>query len=223
MQEASPLVGQGLNSTTDQGNCSARAPRRMALLAALVAGVAVMAVPAFAKPIQGTPGHDEIRGTNGRDHIDGLKGNDEIEGLGGNDIIYGGLGADELDGDSGNDRLYGDEGNDDLDGESGRDKLFGGPGNDELDGGTGNDELTGDAGADRFHFDNNDGDDRITDFEPGSDLIEFDVEGLRFQDLTIKENGSGDTLITWQRSSSSITLEGVAANRISAGDFRFDD
>ena len=62
MQEASPLVGQGLNSTTDQGKCSARAPRRLALLAALVAGVAVMAVPAFAKPIQGTPGHDEIRG-----------------------------------------------------------------------------------------------------------------------------------------------------------------
>ncbi|MBP0446676.1 family 16 glycosylhydrolase [Roseomonas sp. SSH11] len=54
---------------------------------------------------------------------------------------------------------------------TGNDVLKGGAGHDWIQGGQGNDRLTGGAGADSFVFDDWDGDDVITDFQPGLDRI----------------------------------------------------
>jgi Ca2+-binding RTX toxin-like protein len=69
----------------------------------------------------------------------------------------------------------GEGGNDSLSGESGADLLFGGNGNDNLSGGSGNDTLEGGVGHDSFAFAEGSGQDTITDFARGEDLI--DVSG----------------------------------------------
>jgi len=84
--------------------------------------------------------------------------------------IFGGSGADTLSGLDGDDELYG---------ETGADILLGGDGDDLLVGGTGTDTSTGGAGADTFRlatqYESGLGAsaDRITDFAPGTDLIDL--------------------------------------------------
>lgn len=165
---------------------------------------------------------NELKGSNFDDIIKGLGGDDELEGNGGNDKLYGGSGNDDLEGDGGNDLLHGGGGNDELDGGSGADTLKGGKGNDEIDGGSGNDRLSGGAGFDTFTFERFDGKDTITDFKSGEDTIEFDIDGLDFNDLSITNVG-GNAVITWGDADSSITLEGVKAGSLSQNDFIFDD
>ena len=173
--------------------------------------------------ITGDSRANELYGTNVDDVIRGLGGNDELEGRGGNDRLYGGKGNDELDGDAGNDTLKGGSGNDDLDGGAGNDVLRGGKGNDEIDGGRGDDLLFGGKGADIFKFDSRDGDDTIGDFQNGVDRIEFDIDRLGFNDLTIQNNADGDAVITWNDpAGSSITLTGVDASSLDRSDFIFD-
>jgi Ca2+-binding RTX toxin-like protein len=62
--------------------------------------------------INGTSGHDTLRGTAGDDAINGLGGQDQLKGGAGNDTIHGNGGNDYLDGGSGTDTLWGDAGND---------------------------------------------------------------------------------------------------------------
>lgn len=87
--------------------------------------------------------------------------------LTGNDLanrLDGGLGRDSLSGQAGADTLNGGEGNDTLNGGAEADLLRGGALTDRLTGGT---------GADLFEFRAGEGQDRITDFAIGSDLIDF--------------------------------------------------
>ena len=104
--------------------------------------------PAGSHIIVGTPGDDELTGTDGADCILGDAGNDVIRGLDGNDVLVGGEGADLLDGGDGQDTLEGGEGDDQLDGGNGEDILAGGPDNDLLVGGTGKDSADGAQGND---------------------------------------------------------------------------
>lgn len=79
----------------------------------------------------------------------------------------------------GNDTLVGGAGADLLEGGDHRDALTGGFGNDTLIGGAGADTLTGGGGTDRFRFLNaTDGNDRITDFTPADDMLEFSALGF---------------------------------------------
>lgn len=83
-------------------------------------------------------------------------------------------------GGAGNDTVDGHDGDDVLRGQSGADALDGGNHDDLLIGGTGADSLTGGSGADTFQigfFESGTGAaaDTITDFAPGTDLI--DVSG----------------------------------------------
>ena len=99
---------------------------------------------------------------------------DNVAGEAGNDTIVAGGGDDTVDGGAGNDAVLGDGGNDDVAGFEGDDALTGGDGEDSLAGGAGDDELTGGAGIDRFTFDPSDaaeGNDTVTDFAVGEDLI----------------------------------------------------
>ncbi|MFN6977797.1 MAG: calcium-binding protein [Gemmobacter sp.] len=141
--------------------------------------------------MSGGKGNDTMRGGAGNDTVNGGTGNDLLEGDDGDDLIIGGAGNDQMFGGTGNDRLNGGNGNDLMDGGAGADTLNGGGGNDTLDGGDGDDVLIGGAGADRFIggagddtmtggkgadvfvFADGFGEDVITDFKSGEDLIEI--------------------------------------------------
>ena len=163
----------------------------------------------------------------------------DIRAMGGHDRVWAGEGNDTIDGGDGTDRLYGEEGDDSIDGGAGTDALYGGEGNDTLnggtdadwlDGGSGNDLLTGGAGNDMFVFDAGDGNDTISDFTDGEDLIDLrSITGItEFNDLTIAESGN-DVLITLSNDDGggTIRLEGFLEdnelNDITAEDFCFYD
>lgn len=67
--------------------------------------------------------------------------------------------------------ITGNSGNNRLDGVEGPDTIIGGAGDDTIIGGVGDDSLTGGTGADQFDFASGDGDDVISDFEIGVDLL----------------------------------------------------
>jgi Ca2+-binding RTX toxin-like protein len=103
---------------------------------------------------------------------------DRVIGGAGADTLQGSAEAETLKGDDGDDRLNGKRGDDRLDGGAGHDRLHGGAGRDTLTGGAGHDTLTGGADADTFVFAPGDADgrhrpDRITDFQPGLDLLDM--------------------------------------------------
>jgi Ca2+-binding RTX toxin-like protein len=120
--------------------------------------------------------------------------------IGGNapGIIAGGNGGETLDGKGGDDFLFGNRGNDILLGGDGNDRLDGGAGSDILDGGTGNDILTGGHGRDTFVFapmvQNGlaPGNDVVTDFKQGRDLIDLTAFNTTFRALDDNHNGTLD-------------------------------
>ena len=152
--------------------------------------------------IWGDSGNDTIHGDDGADWLSGETDDDAIYGGIGNDTMFGGTGNDTLTGGADNDSmegglnddtLYGQTGQDTLIGGMGDDALYGGAHNDSIVGGTGDDTIYGDGGsdvmtggwnADIFVFrsapEMGDGfsRDRITDFDPGSDLIDLSAMGL---------------------------------------------
>ncbi|HZF75408.1 MAG TPA: hypothetical protein VE033_06190 [Acetobacteraceae bacterium] len=101
-------------------------------------------------------------------------------------------GNDTLVGTSGADAINALAGNDLISGEGGADTLTGGAGNDRMDGGTGDDHLWGDTagasapgGADTFVFSFAFGRDKVHDFRPGEDKLEFFCTGAdSIDDLT---------------------------------------
>jgi hypothetical protein len=136
--------------------------------------------------LEGGRGDDTLSGGAGRDTLIGGVGHDRLDGGEGHDRLEGGAGRDTLLGRTANDTLIGGAGHDRLHGGIGDDVLIGGRGNDTLIGGPGRDRLTGGAGADVFVFTNvrkignGAGSDRITDFQPGIDKIDFAGLGLHF-------------------------------------------
>ncbi len=90
--------------------------------------------------------------------------------------IYGNVGPQWLKGGGGDDRLDALGGNDVVRGYAGNDTLIGGEGDDTLRGEAGDDELTGGTGADVGRIRAGkwaEGDDTFTDFERGTDRIDF--------------------------------------------------
>ena len=137
------------------------------------------------------------------------------------DILVGNFNQDNtIDGLGGNDFIRGLSGNDTLNGGSGDDTLNGEAGEDILNGGNGDDILIGGAEADMFVMGVADwGNDTISDFQNGLDLIDLSGTGATdISDLTITQNGS-DTLIEF--GSNSITLENISSGAIDASDFIF--
>ena len=156
----------------------------------------------------------DLRG--GRDNDRGAAGDvlTDIENLIGsdfNDLLLGDDGANRTEGGAGRDTIYARSGNDDL---------LGGDGDDRLHGQRGNDTLTGGSGADRFYFADSAGDDQITDFETGRDLIDFTrhtgISGM--DDLAISSQ-SGDVQITFD--GGHVLLIGISPSALGAEDFVF--
>lgn len=194
---------------------------------------------AWGDSIEGAQGDDEISGGASDDVLIGGFGGDVLHGDAGNDTLAGGNGSDQLlggidddlvFGEIGNDTLYGGSGGDQLFGGDGNDRLFGGVGFDTLEGGigtdrlrgdTGNDLLTGGADRDFFVFDDDFGNDRITDFTDRVDRIDFRSHGgaRSIADLGFNQVGL-DALITLA-DGSSILLDNFEVRFLTAGDFIF--
>jgi Ca2+-binding RTX toxin-like protein len=195
--------------------------------------------------------------------------NDWLYGEAGDDTIWGGEGEDYLNGGEGNDSLDGDRSaasyasrfrNDRLFGENGNDFLAGGQGDDELTGGAGNDTIWGGLGTDtavfsgprsRYSVTYNNSTRALTVVDSllggdWTDLLDFEVEQLRFSDgvrasssfaiglLTVSggpilaEGQSGSTAFTFTVTRSGNTsmsasaawwVGGSGANAANAADF----
>src|SRR5215212_7984082 len=105
----------------------------------------------------GTPGDDDIKGSDVDDFLVGLAGNDVIAGQAGNDNIDGG---------EGNDYLIGGVAGDNIKGAAGNDTLIGGPGADTLTGGLGQDKFICGQGKDIVSdFNATEGDSKSIDCE----------------------------------------------------------
>ena len=186
------------------------------------------------RPLRGTEGNDWIEGLGGGDNLYGGEGNDHIAGGKGRDYIVGGEGDDTLEGGTGNDRIEGGTGHDTLEGGDegdllyggeGDDRIDGGTGDDQLDGGIGNDTLTGGEGYDFFVKALGEGDDTITDYTDGQDLIDLSqfTSIAGFDDLTIISDAGGLTIDLSAHGGGTLRLEGVDAESLDSDNFLFVD
>jgi len=93
-------------------------------------------------------------------------------------------------------------------------EINGSAGDDVIGGWAGDDVLTGNGGADTFEFDASAdfGDDTVTDFTDGTDLLDID-----YASVSVADDGSGNALIT--HANGTITLTGVDYTDIDATDF----
>lgn len=164
-----------------------------------------------------------------------LLGSDLLLGGEGDDVLYGDIeslevsittfqafdylikaGDDVLHGGSGDDVIYGDVGVATITDPASRLRVLGG--DDTLVGGTGDDVLIGGAGSDTFVFLPGDGNDTITDYEPGVDVLDLSALGLA-GDPSSLVSGTADGALIRLSGSQSVLLRGVVAGALSAADF----
>ncbi|WP_236503623.1 Ig-like domain-containing protein [Tychonema sp. BBK16] len=183
--------------------------------------------------VYGGKGDDVLVGGSGDDLLLGDRGSDRICGGDGDDTIFGesaiglngepdslcgGEGNDLMFGNGGFDELCGDRGNDTIYGGKGDDSVAGGIGDDWLIGGLGKDTLQGGSGRDYFILTAGQGDDLITDFTKGEDLLVL-TGGLKFDRLSIIQDNKS-TLIKIANTGQLIAvLNGVSVGAIGQQDF----
>jgi len=159
-----------------------------------------------------------------------------VSGEDGDDVLKGGDGDEEFDGGRDKDLLMGGGGDDTLTGGNGADTLMGGKGDDVLDGGAksdvlsggkGDDTLTGGAQADTFLFARAAGNDVITDFEDGSDIIDLTAFNLKnFNALNSSgalsnEENAVNIDLSLIGGSGTIIVDGIQVGDLSSDDFLF--
>ena len=85
------------------------------------------------------------------------------------------------------------------------------------------DTLAGGAGSDTFFFGSEGGNDVITDFANGEDLV--DLSQFRtvssFSDLSITSDANGVTIDLTAHGGGTIRLESISVNDLDAEDFQF--
>jgi Ca2+-binding RTX toxin-like protein len=106
---------------------------RIRLLAVFAAALMVLAFAGTALARGGSPGDDNVTGSDRGDRIALEAGDDHASGGRGDDVINGGRGNDVLRGGLGDDRVHGGSGDDVLADDRGSDRLYGGAGDDRLD------------------------------------------------------------------------------------------
>ncbi len=176
----------------------------------------------------GSAGDDSLYGGAGSDDINGGLDNDAIKAGDGDDTVLGGDGNDIINGQAGNDMLMGDSGSDLILGGRGDDTLEGNGRGDTLDGGVGDDVMTGGGAGDTFVIRRvNNGDDIVTDFQNGSDVVDISALGiLNFSRITnagaLDQDTDSVTIdLSLLNGTGSITLQGVQISDMNGADFIF--
>lgn len=208
------LVGGGFNDDDDDGayddgEAVMTGTEANTLYAGLGDDVVVGA--AGADTIGGGTGDDTLEGGDGNDTFYGGRNdtesttlNDVINAGAGDDYVAASGGADSIDGGDGNDTIFGGAGNDTILGGGGADEIYNSAGNDSVDGGDGDDTLrgnggddtiTGSGGADTFIFRSGDGDDHVTDFTTGEDVLRLSDTNTDFTDLASVEAAASNTTV----------------------------
>ncbi|MEL7347904.1 MAG: CAP domain-containing protein [Pseudomonadota bacterium] len=180
--------------------------------------------------IRADTGNDVVRSGDGADTIEAGRGNDTVLSGEGADTVYGEAGADVLktaggddwvDGGADDDTIFAFRGDDTVLGGPGDDVLRGEIGADRLEGGAGEDRLLGGPDRDTFVFRFGFEEDRILDFNPFLELLDFTGHGLvqGLDDLAISQVASNTVITTPE--GGRLVLADVDAARISASDFLF--
>ena len=113
-------------------------------------------------------------------------------------------------------------GGDAFNGTTGNDIIVGSENDDILTGLGGDDTLTGGLGSDTFFFNPEGGDDTITDFEAGIDLIDLNAFANMGYDHVISNSTQTDDGVNIDLGNgNSVTLVGVSLDSLDAGDFAF--
>ncbi|MCP1602208.1 calcium-binding protein [Pseudomonas citronellolis] len=136
-----------------------------------------------------------------------------LQGGEGNDTLIGYASDDRLSGGAGNDWFSAGAGNDWLEGGIGNDSLYGDAGNDTLVGGAGNDYLHGGEGCDVYRFERGWGQDRIDNYDRGTDkvdAIEFGSD-ISADDIQLSRWGS-DLILSLKGTDDRITLSSYLFN-----------
>ena len=176
-------------------------------------------------------GTDDITGGNGRDLVKMGNGHDIFRdsnqgGVHGSDTVLGEDGNDTIKGGGGDDLFKGQKHNDLISGGDGHDTIDGGPGKDTIAGGRGDDLLTGGSERDQFLFRPGTGQDTITDYETGVDLLRLDRAFWNgtppSAEQVIADHASiEDGSVVLRVGTVSVTLEGVRDTAGLAGDILF--
>ena len=182
-----------------------------------------------ADTIYGLNGNDTIQGVNGVELIYGGNGDDSLCGDAYDDIVEGGDGQDFVTGGLGNDQVNGGGGDDSVYGGQGNDVVSGGEGADVLSGDRGDDTLVGGAGPDVFLLAAESGRDEISDFIPGEDRIQLDLEEASingipiasFADLLARIVDTPDGAFIDLGDGQGLLLPGVTRNQLTPDDFVF--
>jgi Ca2+-binding RTX toxin-like protein len=165
-------------------------------------------------------GADVFNGAGGvQGSVYGGAGADKILGGVTDDALFGDAGADSLRGNAGDDDLFGGADADVMYGGAGDDALSGGVGIDVLRGGEGDDRLTGGTLVDTFVFSRNQGTDRVTDFQNGTDKL--DLRAFDFANLaavTALSSASSLGLRIDVPGEGVIFVQGLTMAMLSAGD-----
>jgi len=183
----------------------------------------------------GSSKNEMFRGSNNDEIFFGLGGSDNIAGGRGLDYLFGGYGSDLLWSTYGH-YVFGGPDNDTIGGVGTNDILHGGSGSDSISGSAGNDILIGGAGKDKFWFKENQGVDKIKDFEVNVDQIGFrthslyhakmindDISFNTFKSIYMFQNGY-DTIISTTgkfNNNNTIILEGVNSVDLNVNNFIF--
>lgn len=163
--------------------------------------------------------HDNVLiGHSGNDRMMAGQGDDKLKGANGNDRLHGGPGQDIVVGDDGNDTLYGGSGNDRMSGDNGNDTLYGEAGNDFLYAGRGVDVLIGGSGSDRFIFENNSTRVTVSDFEVGTDYLQYRYDDVSEAQALSGASQSGGSAVL-DVAGTQIILTGVDLDDLSNADF----
>uniref|UniRef100_UPI0027D910C0 calcium-binding protein n=1 Tax=Pseudomonas sp. UMAB-40 TaxID=1365407 RepID=UPI0027D910C0 len=124
----------------------------------------------------------------------------------------GGEGDDVFDGGTGSNKLYGDAGNDVI-------KVASDSSGNTLAGGTGNDSLYGGYNADTYLFNLGDGQDTITEYDPGygaTDTLRFGV-GILASDINMRRVDS-DLVFMHSNGTDQVTVKGWFNRSTSSAD-----
>ena len=166
-------------------------------------------------------GDDEINAGDGINTINAGSGSNTVTTGAGDDSINSGTRDDQIMSGGGNDTINAGRGQNTIQAGSGDDQITTGSGDDYIDGEGGDDIISTGSGNDQVVFQNNYGNDTITDFDDGNDNIVIYADNIStFSDVSSRLTQSGaDALLTLD-DGSTLTFSNTDMNDLSSSNFQ---